>query len=421
MKKNFTLYTKIFLCLPFFLFALLCSNSIKAQVGCPNSTVIWHDDFGTGTTSTSSPAVLNFENQDTGSLKSEGTYRIINNSQQKPEWVRSSDHTGNANGDMLVANGQAGVFYQQTIANLHGFTEGNYSVSLYVLNVDSLGVCSPVALAPVFNFRVEYLSESNVWTSLSGSPFTATAVQQSNTPVWINQGSTFTLPSTGAFFPTQFRVTIADSTGGGCGNDFAIDDISLALCPAGGPTPVQLIDFTARLKGDGVSLGWSTSQELNNKYFQVERSADGNSDWTVLTTVNGAGNSQTVKNYNAFDASPLAGINYYRLKQVDFDGVSAYSKTVTVKIDLQKTSISVLTNPFHNTLSVNFASPSSLLVSARLIDITGKQIALEKWSLSPGNNRKDFSTINGLQIGMYILTITNNSGEIIFNGKVIKQ
>ena len=90
-------------------------------------------------------------------------------------------------------------------------------------------------------------------------------------------------------------------------------------------------------------------------------------------------------------------------------------------MDLQKTSISVLTNPFHNTLSVNFVSPSSLLVSARLIDITGKQIAFEKWSLSPGNTRKDFNTISGLQTGMYILTITNDKGEILYNGKVVKQ
>jgi len=363
---------------------------------------------------------LDYQYQDTGSLKSEGIYRIINNSQQKPEWIPSPDHTGNADGKMLVANGLNGIFYQHTITNTHGFTEGNYSVGLFVLNVDSVGICSPSPLTPVLNFRVEYLSQNNTWVSLSGSPFEAASVPVSNTPVWVNQGSTFTLPSTGAFFPTQIRITIADSTGGGCGNDFAIDDISLSLCPAGGPTPVELIDFTARTKGNGVTLNWSTSQELNNQYFQVERSADGSSDWSVLTTVNGAGNSQVVKNYSAFDYNPMP-VNYYRLKQVDFDGASKYSKTITIKMDLQKTSISVLTNPFHNTLSVNFVSPSSLLVSARLIDITGKQIAFEKWSLSPGNTRKDFNTISGLQTGMYILTITNDKGEILYNGKVVKQ
>lgn len=420
MKKNFTLSTKLSLCLSFLL-AFLCSNSINAQVGCPNSTVIWQEDFGTGTTATSSPDVLDYNYQETGSLTSEGVYRIINNSQQKPEWIPSADHTGNTNGKMLVANGLNGTFYQHTITNTHGFTEGNYSVSLYVLNVDSAGICSPDPLMPQLNFRVEYLAENNTWVSLSGSPFNASPVPVSNTPLWVNQGSTFTLPSTGAFFPTAIRITIADSTGGGCGNDFAIDDITLSLCPAGGPTPVQLTDFSARRKGNGVSIDWSTAQEFNNKYFQVEKSADGNSDWAVVATVNGAGNSQVAKNYNAFDANPFSGVNYYRLKQVDLDGTTTYSKTVTVKMDLQKTSISVLSNPFHNTLSVNFASPSSLLVSARLTDITGKQIALEKWSLSPGNTRKDFSTISGLQTGMYILTITNNSGEIIYNGKVIKQ
>ena len=419
MKKKSTTSRKVRLFLSF-LMAMLCSNVIKAQVSCANATVLWHEDFGTGTTATSSSDVQDYLFQENGSLASEGVYRIINNSQQKPEWIPSSDHTGNTNGKMLVANGLDGAFYQHTITNTHGFTEGNYSVNLYVLNVDSAGICSPSSLMPVLNFRAEYLSENNTWVSLSGSPFQASPVPVSNTPVWVNQGSIFTLPSTGAFFPTQIRITIADSTGGGCGNDFAIDDISLSLCPAGGPTPVQLVDFTARAKGNGVNLNWSTSQELNNQYFQVERSSDEISGWSLLTTVNGAGNSQVVKNYSAFDANPFAGINYYRLKQVDFDGTASYSKTVTVKMN-EKTAISVVTNPFYSTLSVNFASPSSLFVSARLIDITGKQIALEKWSLSPGNTRKDFSTISGLQSGMYILTITNNNGETLFNGKVVKQ
>jgi hypothetical protein len=143
-------------------------------------------------------------------------------------------------------------------------------------------------------------------------------------------------------------------------------------------------------------------------------------DWTVIAKVNGAGNSQTVKNYNSFDANPVSGINYYRLKQVDFDGNYKYSKTVTVKADGPKTSVSVLTNPFHSTLSVNFNSANPQMVSARLIDITGKQVSIENWSVTGGTVRKDFST-GGLQPGMYILSIRNNSGEILYNGKVVKQ
>jgi hypothetical protein len=424
MKKNFTLKALADLRLGFLaLFLLFSASSIMAQVTCNNATVLWSEDFGTGTTASSSPDILTsgLTYQETGNLTSEGTYRVINNTQQKPEWLNSTDHSGNTNGKMLVVNGEAETFFQHTITNTHGFTPGSYSVSLFLMNVDSTGICSPNPLLPIATITVEYLSESNTWISLSGSPYTAAPIQLNNTPTWINQGSGFTLPATGAFFPTQIRITLGDGTVGGCGNDFAIDDISFALCPEGAPMPVELTTFTARQKENAVSLNWSTSQEINNKYFQVERSADGNSNWTVLTTVNGAGNSQVINNYNAIDASPISGVNFYRLKQVDYDGNYKFSKIINVRVNGQKTSISVLSNPFHNTLSVNFVSAAPQQVFARLFDVTGQQVAIEKWSVTSGNIRKDFSGVSNLQHGMYILTIRNNSGEILYNGKVVKQ
>jgi hypothetical protein len=424
MKGYFTLLSKSYFQFAF-LFSLLffSANLLNGQVICPNATILWSEDFGSGTTASSSPDILTtgLSYQETGNLTSEGTYRIINNTQQKPEWQISTDHTGNTNGKMLVVNGQAETFYRHTITDTRGFTPGNYSVSLFLMNIDSVGICSPDPLLPIITFTVEYLSQANTWVSLDGSPFTAAPVPQTVTPTWVNQGSSFTLPSTGAFFPTQIRITIGDGTVGGCGNDFAMDDVSLALCPEGGPTPVQLVSFTAHPQGNSVSLDWSTSQELNNSYFQVERSADGNSNWSVLTTVNGAGNSQVAKSYNALDANPLPGSNYYRLKQVDINGNYEYSRIINIKMSTQKTSISVLANPFHNTLSVNFISAGPKVVSARLIDITGKQVAKEQWSVSNGNSTKEFSNISGLQHGMYILTIRNNSGEILYNNKVVKQ
>ncbi len=83
--------------------------------------------------------------------------------------------------------------------------------------------------------------------------------------------------------------------------------------------------------------------------------------------------------------------------------------------------VSVLANPFYNTLFINFSSATSQMVTARLVDITGKQIAVERWSLENGTNKKQFSNVSGLQHGMYILSIANNNGEILFNGKVVKQ
>src|SRR6185437_6251305 len=421
MKQNFTHCSKHYVALALLFSALFFINSANAQIGCSGERVLWLETFGTGTTSTSSPDVLTsgLTYQDTGSLVAEGVYRIIDSTQQKPEWHVSADHTGDANGKMLVVNGQAETFFQHTITDANGFLEGTYNVSLYVMNVDTLGVCGTNALLTKLTFTVEYLSSANTWVPLTGSPFVAAAVSQSPTAVWVNQGGSFTLPSTGNFLPTQIRITLGDGTIGGCGNDFAMDDVKLSYCAAAGPMPIELTSFTAHNKGTGVSLDWSTAQELNNDYFDVEKSTNA-SDWTVVTRVNGAGNSQTVKNYNAFDASPVSGVNYYRLKQVDFDGKSKYSKTVSIKVDGPKTAISVLTNPFYNTLSVTFNSATSQMVSARLMDITGKLVAAENWSITSGNVRKDIS-VGTLNQGMYILTIRNNSGEILYNGKVVKQ
>lgn len=423
MKKNFTILKGLFASAFFFSLIQILPNSSQAQVSCQNATVLWSQDFGTGITATSDPDVLTsgLTFEATGLLQSEGTYRVINNTQQKPEWQASPDHTGNTNGKMLVVNGQAENFYQHTISNANGFVPGNYTVSMFVMNIDTSVTCAPDPLLPVMTFTVEYYSQSNTWVPLAGSPYTAEPVAQTKSPTWVNLGSSFSIPDNLTFFPTQIRITIGDGTAGGCGNDFAADDIQFSLCPAGGVAPVTLTSFTARNKGNSVNLDWSTAQELNNNYFQVERSADGGTGWSIIATVKGAGNSQVVNNYNAIDASPLPGINYYRLKQVDNDGKAVYSNTVIVKVVLQKASISVIANPFYNTLSVSFVSPTSEMVTARLVDVTGKQIAVDKWNIYNGTSKKDFSNLGGLQHGMYILSIINNFGEIIYNGKVVKQ
>ena len=366
MKKNFT-PSKILANLLLLFSLFFSASTVSAQITCNNATNLWSEDFGTGTTATSNPDVLpSLTYTPTGSLTSERSYRVANNTQQKPEWQASPDHTGNTDGQMLVVNGEAETFYQHTIVDTHGFTSGDYTVSLYIMNVDTSGVCGPNSLLPIITFQVEYLDEAGAWVPLSNSPYTAASIPQTSSPTWVNIGSKFNLPPTGSFFPTQIRITLGDGTAGGCGNDFAIDDINFSQCPAGDVAPVTLTSFSARHKGNGVSIDWSTSQELNNNYFQVERSADGSTNWSVIATVNGAGNSQVVTNYNAFDASPLSGVNYYRLKQVDNDGKYTYSNTVAVKMDFQKTAISVLANPFFNTLTVNFVSPTSQISNRKI-------------------------------------------------------
>lgn len=418
MKKKSTL--TLFLSLLLGSIFVLSTATTSAQITCNNENVLWLEDFGSGTTVSNNPDVVSLVYQPTGSLAAEGTYRVTTNTQQKPEWHASTDHTGNADGKMLVVNGQAETFYRTVITNPHGFADGTYSVSLWIMNVNTPGTCAPNPLLPVMSFTVEYLDASNTWVSLAGSPYVASAIGQSATPVWVNVGSYFNLPPMGTFAPNRIRITIGDGTIGGCGNDFAADDIKFAQCPEGGPTPVTFVDVTAKQKGAGVSIDWSTSQEINNNYFEAERSADGNNGWQSVGRVAGAGNSQVAHQYNAFDANPYSGMNYYRVRQVDKDGKSSYSKTVSLRVDNNGSRVSIIANPFRSTLKVQFSGVSQQ-VNARLVDLTGKQVARETWNIANGESTQQFTNISSLQKGIYILSVQNKNGEVLFNGKVIKQ
>jgi hypothetical protein len=428
MKKKFiqSIPKILFASLTFIaLFFNLLFSKTYAQITCANENVLFLETFGTGTTVTTNPDIITsaLTYHQSGPLVAEETYRVADSTQQKPEWHFSGDHTpGDVDGKMLVINsGASENFYVHEVSNPNGFAAGSYSGSFYLMNVDDFGVCGATALLPNMAIKVQYLTQDSVWQGFDGSPFLAPPLAQSADPVWVAIGATFTLPSTVTFKVTNIRIVIGNATQGGCGNDIAIDDIKLAFCPEGGPLPVQLLNFNAHQKGSGVSVEWSTEQENNSKSFEVERSSDGNGGWITVATVNAAGNSSAVKNYNAYDAKPLGGVNFYRLKQIDKDGVSKYSKTVRVNINSSKTGVSVLTNPFHNSVTIDFLSSVDQTISLRLVDITGRQVAVDKWAIQNGSTRKELSNVSTLQQGMYILTVSDANGQVLYNNKVIKQ
>ena len=104
--------------------------------------------------------------------------------------------------------------------------------------------------------------------------------------------------------------------------------------------PIQLLSFTAqKYNNDHNSLiQWSTASETNNNKFIVERSAD-LIEFTTIGEQNGAGNSHVAHDYSLVDAQPLNGVNYYRLKQVNFDGTFEYSNIVSLSFDNQNAAI----------------------------------------------------------------------------------
>jgi len=405
----------------------LAGTSLSAQMFCENELVYYNENFGVGTTAVSNNHVLTngtLEFTPNGIMETDGTYRVINSTWQKPEWHNSADHTpGDVNGRMMVINGYDGNFYRvELTSNQSGFQPGDYGLSAFVMNVNTPGTCSPTtALLPSLTLTAEYLDESGNWVKFMGAPFTTGEVPQSAEPTWVQLGGILTLPALNNNYITHtVRITIGSATEGGCGNDFALDDIHFATCPSGGPLPVAFLGIDARQKGNGVNVEWSTSSEYNNKYFVVERSNDGGHTWFTATKVNSQGNSNTRHDYSSFDAKPQLGLNYYRVRQVDFDGTSKFSSTVVVKVNIDKTSGTVLTNPFRTDITLDFLSSRSQMLNARVFDNMGRMVINQQLSLNGGTSRKIIPA-SRLQTGMYIIQVIDDEGNVIVNSKLVKM
>lgn len=96
------------------------------------------------------------------------------------------------------------------------------------------------------------------------------------------------------------------------------------------PLPINLISFTGeQILCNKNILTWVTATETNNDYFDVESTIDFTT-WKNIGSIDGAGNSTSIKVYNFVDYNPQASINYYRIKQVDYNGLYSYSDIIFV-------------------------------------------------------------------------------------------
>jgi hypothetical protein len=98
----------------------------------------------------------------------------------------------------------------------------------------------------------------------------------------------------------------------------------------GNVLPVELVSFYATPLNDRVKMSWETETEVNNDFFTIERSTDGE-EWTTIQTIKGAGITSQSTSYEVYDTNPLWGISYYRLKQTDFNGHTVVFDTRSVE------------------------------------------------------------------------------------------
>ena len=185
--------------------------------------------------------------------------------------------------------------------------------------------------------------------------------------------------------------------------------------------PVSFISFTGAKLGKDAILNWSTAQEINNSHFEVERSLDGIT-FKAIGKVTGRGNTSEEQQYSYTDANIFAAnrMVYYRLKQVDFDGTTAYTSVVAVMSDQAAVFevLQVSPNPFISGFTVGLIVPTQQVIKVELTDAFGKLISTQEINPELGMNNLEINE-SELKAGMYIVRITQ--GEISKHIRVVKQ
>jgi len=185
---------------------------------------------------------------------------------------------------------------------------------------------------------------------------------------------------------------------------------TLASTRVENPLPVTLLSFKGEKLEKSSLLKWETKTEINNDYYQLEKSNDG-INYSYLAQVSGAGNSNIELEYSYIDENPYNGDNYYRLKQVDFDGTFKYYSPIVINFNTLGVDedINLYPNPVVNNqnliISYNSINNNSII---KIIDIKGSEINV---NYTITEDKISISTTN-LDKGTYF-AILNTNGEAI--------
>jgi len=228
-------------------------------------------------------------------------------------------------------------------------------------------------------------------------------VAQWNGVQWLNRGNGGTTGN--GVSGTIISSGVVNSFG-----PFTLSSTSLA-----NPLPIELLSFNATVANGAVVLEWTTASELNNDYFTIERSKDGELFETV-STIKGAGNSSQKITYTAKDTAPHLGKSYYRLRQTDFDGTTSYSNLVLVEVlESNNGVVALYPNPLNNssTLTIVFVAAEKQNVDIVLTDLSGRMVHRQSLSVVQGENVIPL-VAEFQSSGVYLLEVHSKSGRQVF-------
>lgn len=178
--------------------------------------------------------------------------------------------------------------------------------------------------------------------------------------------------------------------------------------PLGAALPVLFSQFEAKCSNNGTAISWSTEQESNSAYFELERSINGTT-WKTLGRTPAAGNSTSTRKYNQLDLE--AGNAMYRVKQVDRDGQVIYTNIERANCQVKNISAVIYPVPAKDVLNVVIKSDKAVRTQLMVFEISGKLV--RKLDANVQNGTNNFSIdLKGLTSGDYILKSSDAGVEL---------
>lgn len=165
--------------------------------------------------------------------------------------------------------------------------------------------------------------------------------------------------------------------------------------------PISLVSFKGTIINKSTLLTFSTATETNNSHFVIERSGDART-FAEIGQVRGAGTTQEPHEYTFTDEKPMNGTNYYRLRQVDFDGTESFSPVVSVVFG-KSDRITIAPSPATDRVNIRLEEALNADGQWQVFDNMGRQVLSGAWEAESGDYDLDVVT---LPEGMYTFRLT---------------
>ncbi|MCW3117940.1 MAG: C-terminal target protein [Chitinophagaceae bacterium] len=181
--------------------------------------------------------------------------------------------------------------------------------------------------------------------------------------------------------------------------------------------PVKLLSFDAKTVGTANKITWSATNEIDLKYYIVEKSVDGNT-WEEFAKIS-TGSNADVNNYSVTDYDKNKSTVFYRLRQANINGLATYSKIV--KIDgatIGQTEV-IRSSVLNNKINLNIKTSANDNFIFDVYTLSGAKIAQAQNKIYTGNNQFVLDLPAGHSAAVYLLVIKNKSGRLIYNSKIV--